>query len=173
MNHLQKIQHKLAALPQIQEALKELQERGKKIVFTNGCFDILHKGHVTYLALAADCGDVLVLGLNSDDSVRRQGKGPDRPVNGYDARATVIASLGFVDFVVEFDSDTPFDLIEAIQPDVLVKGGDYDPQETDKNAKTYIVGRDIVLANKGEVKTINLVKGFSTTGIINKLKNDN
>ncbi len=170
MSHLQKLNQKILNESQLLLELEACKNAGRKVVFTNGCFDILHKGHVTYLAAAADCGDVLVLGLNSDASVRRQGKGDDRPVNNFDARATVIAGLGFVDYVIEFDSDTPYDLIATLEPNVLVKGGDYDPTEEDKEAKKYIVGRDVVLANNGEVKTIDLVDGFSTTNLINKLK---
>lgn len=170
MNHLNQLKNKIVDQAVLLDQLKGYTDAGQKVVFTNGCFDILHKGHVTYLSMAADCGDVLVLGLNSDDSVRRQGKGDDRPVNAFDARATVVSALGFVDFVVEFDSDTPYELIKAIKPDVLVKGGDYDPDVTDEKSKKYIVGRDVVLANGGEVKTIDLVAGFSTTGIIKKLK---
>jgi len=142
----------------------------KKVVFTNGCFDILHKGHVEYLAQAADLGDYLVVGINSDASVQEQGKGEDRPVNKIQARATLLASLGFVDAVIEFDSQTPLSLIENLKPNVLVKGADYDPAITDANSKGYIVGREVVLANGGEVKVIDLVEGYSTTNIINKLK---
>ncbi|NOQ73364.1 MAG: adenylyltransferase/cytidyltransferase family protein [Crocinitomix sp.] len=170
MSHLQKLNQKILNESQLLWELEACRIAGKKVVFTNGCFDILHKGHVSYLAAAADCGDVLVLGLNSDASVRRQGKGDDRPVNDFGARATVIAGLGYVDFVIQFDSDTPYDIIATLKPDVLVKGGDYDPAEADVNSKKYIVGRDVVLANNGEVKTIDLVAGFSTTGLINKLK---
>jgi rfaE bifunctional protein nucleotidyltransferase chain/domain len=170
MSHLQQLNHKIVKEAALLIEVNALKAAGKKVVFTNGCFDILHKGHVTYLGLAADCGDVLVLGLNSDDSVRRQGKGPDRPVNEFDARSTVMAAIGFVDFVVEFDSDTPYDLIQLIPPDVLVKGGDYDPDVTDDTSKKYIVGREVVLGSGGQVKTIDLVDGFSTTGIIKKLK---
>ncbi len=145
------------------------QGEGKTVVFTNGCFDILHRGHVNYLAQAADLGDILIVGLNTDQSVKRQGKGDDRPINSEDARLELLSALFFVDFVVLFDGDTPIDLIEAIQPNVLVKGGDYDPGEGDENAKTYIVGREIVLSKGGSVKTIDLVKGYSTTNIANKL----
>ena len=150
--------------------LPRLNLKKKKIVFTNGCFDILHKGHVVYLNRAADFGDVLVLGLNSDSSVKRQGKGEDRPINNFDSRALIIAGLSCVDYVVEFDDDTPLNLIEKIIPDVLIKGGDYDKNETDKNAKKYIVGRETVLANGGKVEVIDFVQGFSTTSIIQKLK---
>lgn len=173
MNHLQILMDKIVSEKELVESLADLREQGKKVVFTNGCFDILHKGHVTYLAKAADLGGVLVVGLNSDASVRRQGKGDDRPINEFDARALVIASLNFVDFVLFFDEDTPLELIELLRPDVLVKGGDYDPLEEDNSAKKYIVGREVVLGGGGLVKTINLVDGFSTTSILNKLKDDN
>jgi rfaE bifunctional protein nucleotidyltransferase chain/domain len=141
-----------------------------KIVFTNGCFDILHKGHVSYLAEAASLGNRLVVALNTDASVKRQGKGDDRPVNNEDARSIVMSALGFVDMVVFFDKDTPIDLIEKLRPDILVKGADYDPEETDKTSKSYIVGSDIVIANGGEVKAIPLIEGYSTTAIISKLR---
>jgi len=151
------------------QEISALKSQNKKIVFTNGCFDILHKGHVQYLSLAADKGDVLVVGLNSDASVKRQGKGDDRPINNFDARSTIISALGFVSFVVEFDDETPEKLIQEIQPNVLVKGADYDPNETDKNSKKYIVGREVVLAKHGRVEVIDLVQGYSTTSIINKI----
>lgn len=170
MSHLFQLQKKIVSLNNLVQEISALKSQHKKIVFTNGCFDILHKGHVQYLSLAADLGDVLVIGLNSDASVKRQGKGDDRPVNNSDARALILAGLGFVNFVVEFDNDTPLDLIEAIVPDVLVKGGDYDPSETNPDSKKYIVGRDIVLKNNGRVEVIDLVQGFSTTSIIQKLK---
>ncbi len=144
--------------------------KGESIVFTNGCFDILHKGHVTYLAKAADLGNRLVVGLNSDASVKRQGKGDERPINPEDARQTILASLTFVDLVVLFDGDTPEDLISKLQPDVLVKGADYDPNEIDKKSKKYIVGSDAVRANGGNVEVIDLVDGYSTTGIVKKMK---
>ena len=142
-----------------------------RIVFTNGCFDILHKGHVSYLAEAANQGNRLVVALNTDASVKRQGKGDDRPVNGEDARALVLAGLGFVDLIVFFDDDTPLDVIKELNPDVLVKGADYDPNETDATSKKYIVGSDVVKANGGDVVAIPLVEGYSTTSIIQKLRN--
>lgn len=132
-----------------------------KIVFTNGCFDLLHCGHVSYLVKAREMGDLLVVGLNSDDSVRRL-KGQNRPINGQDARALVLASLEMVDYVVIFEEDTPYNLIAKVQPDVLVKGGDY---EVDK-----IVGGDIVRQRGGVVTTIPFVEGFSTTSMISDLK---
>jgi len=129
-----------------------------KIVFTNGCFDILHRGHIEYLSQARDKGAVLIIGLNSDASVKRI-KGEGRPVQDEMTRALVLASLRIVDAVVLFDEDTPYELIKFVQPDVLVKGGDY-TEET-------IVGADIVKANGGEVAVIPLVEGYSTTKILN------
>jgi rfaE bifunctional protein nucleotidyltransferase chain/domain len=131
-----------------------------KIVFTNGCFDILHRGHIEYLSRARDHGAVLIIGLNSDASVKRI-KGEGRPVQDEMSRALVLASLRFVDAVVLFDEDTPYELIKLVKPDVLVKGADY-TEET-------IVGADIVKANGGEVVVIPLVEGYSTTEILKKV----
>jgi len=153
------------------QRIKTWKLKNKKIVFTNGCFDILHKGHVSYLAKAADLGDKLVIALNTDSSVKRLGKGDERPINPQDARLLVIAALGFVDMVILFDNDTPLEIIKLLEPDILVKGADYDPQETDKSSKKYIVGSDIVQAYGGDVKVVELVDGFSTTNIVNRLKN--
>ena len=170
MSRLSAIEDKLVTLEEAQRRMAMWHLKGDKVVFTNGCFDILHKGHVTYLAKAADLGNKLIVALNTDGSVRRQGKGEDRPVNGEDARSTVLASLGFVDLVVLFDENTPEELIRTLLPDVLVKGADYDPDELDPTSKKYIVGSDIVRNNGGEVAVIDLVNGFSTTGIIRKMK---
>ncbi len=139
----------------------ELRTQGKRIVFTNGCFDILHSGHTFYLDEARKLGDVLIIGLNSDESVKRL-KGEGRPVNNQSDRQRVLSALKAVDFVVFFDEDTPFNLIAALKPDCLVKGGDY-TQET-------IVGADIVQSYGGEVVTVPLVPNKSTTNIINKMK---
>lgn len=147
--------------PRLKLILTALREQGKQIVFTNGCFDILHPGHVDLLQRARAEGDVLVLGLNSDASVHRQGKGPGRPVNTFAARAFVLAHLGSVDYVVEFDEDTPYELVRIVQPDVLIKGGDWTPER--------IVGRDVVEAKGGRVLSLPLIKGFSTTGIIERI----
>lgn len=133
----------------------------QRIVFTNGCFDILHRGHVEYLAQAAGFGDKLVLGLNSDISVKRL-KGNSRPINDEMSRAVILASLSFVDKVVFFGEDTPYELIDFIQPDVLVKGGDY--------SINTIVGADIVREKGGEVRVIDFLEGFSTTKTIEELK---
>lgn len=144
--------------------------KGNKIVFTNGCFDIVHRGHIDYLAKASDLGNKLVIGVNSDASVKRLGKSSSRPLQDEQTRAMIIASLHFVSAVVIFDEDTPFDLISLIKPDVLVKGADYDANETNKKSKKYIVGSEVVLANKGLVKTIAFLEGFSTTKIEEKIK---
>lgn len=145
----------------LKEKISELKAEGKKIVFTNGCFDIIHSGHIFYLGEAKKSGDVLVIGLNSDDSVKRL-KGNDRPINNESDRALVLDALKFVDFVTIFEEDTPYELIKLLQPDILVKGGDYKADE--------IVGADIVRENGGEVLIIPYVKGKSTTALINKIK---
>ena len=134
----------------------------KKIVFTNGCFDILHQGHIDYLSKARDLGNVLIVGLNTDASVKRLNKSPERPINKEQARAFLLTSSVLVDAVVMFDEDTPYELIKAVQPDVLVKGADYKTED--------IVGYDIVKARGGEVATIELTQGFSTTELIKKIK---
>lgn len=135
----------------------------QKIVFTNGCFDVLHFGHVHYLLQAKALGDILVVGLNSDDSVRRL-KGPSRPINGEKERAFVLAALSCIDYVIVFEEDTPKELIETVRPDVLVKGGDY--------ALDQIVGADFVTRNGGTVTTLPFVEGFSSTRIIEQLKTE-
>ena len=140
-----------------------LREQGNRIVFTNGCFDILHLGHVDYLRRSAELGDILVVGLNSDESVRRL-KGKGRPIVPEEERATLLAALRPVDYVSIFSEDTPLSLIEAVRPDVLVKGGDYDPGAT--GGSRYIVGEDAVRSHGGEVRVIDLVEGRSTTNII-------
>ncbi len=145
----------------LKSILEAVRKDGKKIVFTNGCFDILHAGHVQYLAEAASLGDCLVVGLNTDESVRRL-KGEGRPVNDESDRALVMSSLRVVDYVTLFDEDTPYNLIDLLKPDVLVKGGDYTVET--------IVGADIVQANGGKVVTIPLLEGRSTTNTINKMK---
>lgn len=144
--------------------------RGEEIVFTNGCFDILHRGHVTYLAKAASLGKRLIVAINSDESVREQNKGPERPINDEYSRQILIASLGFVDQVILFNKQTPLELIEYLTPDILVKGADYDANETDPTSKKHIVGSDHVLKNGGKVSVIELEDGFSTTGLVKKLK---
>jgi rfaE bifunctional protein nucleotidyltransferase chain/domain len=156
-----KLYSKLQTVEQLKSTLTIVNFRDQKIVFTNGVFDILHTGHVDYLSKARDLGHFLVLGLNTDASVKRLNKGPERPINNEKARATVLGALECVDAIVLFDEETPYELIKAIQPDVLVKGSDY--------AIENIVGYDIVKAKGGEVITIDLSQGFSTTNIIKKI----
>ncbi len=160
MDYSTVIQNKIFTQPALMSFLTLARLQSKKIVFTNGCFDILHKGHADYLAKAKNLGDVLVVGLNSDTSTKKL-KGEGRPVNTEDARAFLLASLHVVGAVVLFEEETPYNLIKAVSPDVLVKGADYKPDE--------IAGADIVKANGGRIETIEFLQGFSTTGIINKL----
>lgn len=131
-------------------------------MFTNGCFDILHPGHVDYLSQARDLGSFMVLGLNTDASVKKLNKAPDRPINDENSRAKVLAGLACIDAIVLFDEETPYELIRFLQPDVLVKGDDYQPEQ--------IAGYDIVVAKGGSVKTIPFLKGYSTTALIEKIK---
>ncbi|MET3979437.1 rfaE bifunctional protein nucleotidyltransferase chain/domain [Mucilaginibacter sp. UYP25] len=152
---------KIVALPQLKAAISGWKREGKKVVFTNGVFDLLHLGHITYLSKAAELGDKLIIGLNADASVKRL-KGESRPVNDQNNRAALLAALFFVDAVILFEEDTPRELISELLPDVLVKGADYTVDQ--------IAGAREVLANGGEVKTITLVDGYSSTSIINRIK---
>ncbi|MBU0487572.1 MAG: D-glycero-beta-D-manno-heptose 1-phosphate adenylyltransferase [Bacteroidetes bacterium] len=161
MKILETIQNKILSAHNISTLVREWKQQGKKIVFTNGCFDILHYGHVFYLARAAEEGDILIVGVNSDISVRNI-KGKDRPLTKETARFFQVASLQMVSAVVPFDDNTPFNLIDLIRPDVLVKGADYKPEN--------IVGYDIVMQNGGKVVTVEIAEGFSTTGILDLLK---
>jgi len=148
---------KVVNINEIVQIVKELKSEGKKVVFTNGCFDILHRGHVEYLAKAKELGDVLIVGLNSDSSVK-QIKGDGRPIVSQEDRAFILSNLAFVDYVVIFDEPTPYELISKIIPDVLVKGND--------RAIEDVVGRDIVEANGGRVVLVELTPNRSTTNII-------
>jgi rfaE bifunctional protein nucleotidyltransferase chain/domain len=147
---------KIVDCKHLKTALAERREKGLRIVFTNGCFDIIHAGHIRYLREAKALGDVLVVGLNSDNSVARLK--PGRPVNSENQRAEVLAALEMIDFITLFTEDTPYDLIRAIKPDVLVKGGDWKPED--------IVGSDLV----PEVRSLPFMEGISSTVIINKIR---
>ena len=160
MDKLESITQKIIEIDKLEQVLAFWRFWKYKIVFTNGCFDILHRGHIEYLAKAASTGDVLIIGLNTDSSVQKL-KGKSRPVQDEKARAIILASLHFVDRVILFDEETPYNLIQKIKPDILVKGGDYKPEE--------IVGSDIVKENGGKIITIDIVDGYSTTSIVNKL----
>jgi rfaE bifunctional protein nucleotidyltransferase chain/domain len=153
---------KIKTLQEAKAEIDRLKAIGKKIVFTNGCFDILHVGHSRYLYYAKGMGDYLMVAVNSDRSVKAI-KGPDRPVNNQSDRAEMLAALGCIDCVIIFDEETPLDAIKSLMPDILVKGGDWRVDD--------IVGSDVVAAAGGIVKSIPFVEGFSTTGIINKIEN--
>lgn len=161
MDKIQWITNKIVPRHVLVHRINGLKALGKKIVFTNGCFDILHHGHLDYLVKAASLGNILVIGLNSDASVKKL-KGEERPLNQQGDRAFQMASLLFVDAVCLFEEDTPLELIEAIRPDILVKGGDY-TQDT-------IVGAAAVLNYGGRVEVIPFVDGYSTTGLIERIR---
>lgn len=162
MTHLQTIQSRIYTLETIKPFLGLKRLKNKKLVFTNGCFDILHQGHIDYLSKAADKGDFLLVGVNSDDSVRRLNKGSARPIQAEQSRALLLASLHCVAAVIIFNEDTPLELIQAVKPDVLVKGADWKVEQ--------IVGYDFVRSYGGEVTTIEYLPGFSTTAIESKIK---
>lgn len=161
MSKLQNIEKKVFRPGELKATLNVWRLQQRRIVFTNGCFDLLHLGHIDYLARAADYGDKLVIGLNSDVSTTVL-KGPNRPINDQRSRSMILASLSFVDAVIIFDEETPLDLITWVRPDFLIKGSDYTIPE--------IVGSDIVLKNGGEVHTIDYLPGYSSTLIEKKIK---
>ncbi len=163
MNQKCDFKSKIVTTKKAREMVATWQGQGEKVVFTNGCFDLVHRGHVEYLAKAAEKGSRLILGLNSDSSVQRL-KGPSRPIVDEDSRAVLLAAFEFIDVVVLFEEDTPYELIKAVQPDVLVKGADYNPED--------IVGYDVVTERGGAVETITFVEGFSTTNIIEKISEE-
>jgi len=161
MRYLDKVVDRATAVARVTEA----RRAGKRVVFTNGCFDLLHVGHVRYLADARAAGDLLVVGVNADASVRRLAKGAERPVVPQAARAEVLAALAAVDLVTVFEEDTPAEIIAAIVPDVLVKGADWAPDQ--------VVGREVVEANGGRVLLVPVVEGFSTTALVERLRRIN
>jgi rfaE bifunctional protein nucleotidyltransferase chain/domain len=160
MNIYERLKNKILNLDELENILFQIREKGLTIVFTNGCFDILHKGHIRYLADASELADVFIVGLNTDSSVQRL-KGPHRPLQDQESRAISISALAFVDYVVMFDEDTPLELLKKIKPNILVKGGDYKIEN--------IVGYDLVTSYDGKVISLPLVKGYSTTSIIKKI----
>ena len=161
MSFHEEIKNKILSKEAALQKINLQKSDGKKIVFTNGCFDIIHPGHVDYLAQARDLGGVLVLGLNTDASVKRLNKAPNRPINNELARAAVLAGMACIDYIILFNEETPYELIKFLQPDVLVKGDDYEVEK--------IVGYDVVTANGGKVITIPFLEGFSTTKLIEKI----
>jgi rfaE bifunctional protein nucleotidyltransferase chain/domain len=163
MKKLEVIQNKIFTdSSKISHILAIWRFKGYKIVFTNGCFDLLHLGHIDYLARAAAKGDKLIVGLNTDSSVTRL-KGPDRPITDQHSRAMILAALSFVSMVVLFDEETPYKIITKIQPDILVKGADYNPVD--------IIGYNVVMAKGGKVETIDFLPGYSTSAIEAKIRN--
>lgn len=170
MIQIDSIERKIIPISELSKAIGRWELKGRRIVFTNGVFDILHRGHVTLLAEAAALGDILVMGLNSDASVRTLDKGSDRPINSEHDRAFVLAGLCSVEAIIIFDDSTPYDLIKQIKPDVLIKGGDYDPAQTNSNAKNYIVGSDLQREGGRATVAIDFVEGYSTTSVVNKMK---
>lgn len=161
MTHIESIHSKIHTWETLKTQVATWQAQGKKIVFSNGCFDLVHKGHIDYLNRAADLGDVLVMGLNTDASVSKL-KGPHRPIQDEQSRLLIMAALQCVSAVVLFNEETPYDLIKLVQPDVLVKGSDYQPEN--------IVGYDIVTTKGGTVKTIDFLPGYSTSAIEKRIK---
>ena len=158
MDNLTRISKKIYSRVDLEKMIDNWKQNNNKIVFTNGCFDIVHRGHIDVLSKIADLGDKIIVGINSDKSINKI-KGEKRPIIDQFSRSLLIASIGFIDAVVIFDNDTPLELIESINPDILAKGGDYKVEE--------IVGHNTVIKNGGRVITIPLVKGFSTTNIVN------
>lgn len=152
---------KIKSREHLNDLVKSWQSQGERVVFSNGCFDILHLGHIDYLEKARSLGDRLVIGLNSNKSVSKL-KGENRPINDEEARARMLSALAFVDGVTVFEEDTPKELIEMLLPDILVKGSDYSVEN--------IVGAESVLKNGGKVETIDLVNGYSTTNMIEKIR---
>jgi rfaE bifunctional protein nucleotidyltransferase chain/domain len=160
MNQVKLLQAKISTKTELETQIKNWRHTDQKIVFTNGCFDLLHLGHIDYLAKARDLGDKLIIGLNTDASVQRL-KGSYRPVKDELSRAHILAAMQFVDAVIFFDEETPIDLITWVKPDVLVKGGDYTVEG--------IIGHEIVLENGGSVQTIEFVEGYSSSKLIDKI----
>lgn len=163
MSKLEQLKSKIYTPKKLKSQLAMWAFQNKKTVFTNGCFDILHLGHIDYLSKARDLGDILIIGLNTDKSVRDI-KGKSRPITDEVSRATILASLTFVDAIIYFGEETPYDLINFIQPDILVKGSDYKAED--------IVGYDIVKAKGGEVKTLDFLAGYSTSAIEKKIREE-
>ena len=162
MSHLNTIQKKIFSLDELKTQVDSWKKSGEKIVFTNGCFDIVHRGHIEVLARTADFGDKLIIGLNSDSSIKKL-KGENRPIINEKSRALLLASLTFVDVVVLFSEETPINLISTLLPNILAKGGDYDI--------STIVGHEVVQNNGGEVILVPFVDSFSSTDIIDRIKN--
>ena len=162
MSHHKNLNSKIYNLDILTTKVEQWKKNGNKIVFTNGCFDIIHRGHIELLASTADLGDKLIVGLNSDLSIQKL-KGKDRPIVDEESRAILLSALSFVDAIILFSEDTPLKIISTLLPNVLAKGGDYEIET--------IVGHEIVQQNGGKVKLVSFLNGFSSTNIIEKIKN--
>jgi len=162
MSHLKKINSKIFSLEDLKIQVDTWKKANEKIVFTNGCFDIIHKGHIEVLARTADLGDKLIIGLNSDSSVKKL-KGKTRPIINQNSRSFLLAALNFVDAIIIFSEETPLNLIQTLTPNILAKGGDY--------KISTIVGHEIIQKNGGDVILVPFIDGFSSTNIIDKIKN--
>ncbi|HUM47193.1 MAG TPA: D-glycero-beta-D-manno-heptose 1-phosphate adenylyltransferase [Chitinophagales bacterium] len=160
MNYLPIIEQKIMTVPELKRMIAVWRLKSKKVVFTNGCFDLIHAGHIHLLTTARSFGDVLIAALNTDASVSKLK--PGRPLQDEQSRALIMASFDFIDAVILFDEETPYELIKALQPDVLVKGGDYTPDT--------VVGKDIVESNGGKVELVKYMEGFSTSNIISRIR---
>ena len=172
MQNLTRTDNLFNKIVELEEAIRRVgtwRNAGLKVGFTNGCFDILHEGHVRYLTSASDLSNRLIVAINSDASVKALGKGENRPVNSETSRQLVLAAMSVADIVIVFNEETPLELIKTLLPDVVIKGGDYDPSERDASSKKYIVGADVMDQTGGEVAIIPFVDGFSTTKIIEKI----
>jgi len=161
MSHYQKIKNKLISIEQLDNLISNWKQAGERIVFTNGCFDIIHQGHIDYLSKAADKGTKLIIGVNTDSSVSRI-KGPNRPIQDEHSRMMILAAMEFVDALILFDEETPINLINQVVPNILVKGSDYKAED--------IVGYDTVVNNGGTVETLDFLPGYSTSSIELKIK---
>jgi rfaE bifunctional protein nucleotidyltransferase chain/domain len=162
MSHYQKVKNKIISPKQLENLISGWKQAGERIVFTNGCFDIIHQGHIDYLSKAADKGTKLIIGVNTDSSVSRI-KGPNRPIQDEYSRMMILAAMEFVDALILFDEETPINLINQVIPNILVKGSDYKAED--------IVGYDTVVNNGGKVETLDFLPGYSTSSIEQKIKN--
>lgn len=164
MSNLDKLTNKICSLKMLKKKVVKWKQEGKKIVFTNGCFDLVHRGHIEVLAKTADLGDKLIIGINTDKSIREL-KGKNRPIIDEESRLILLSALAFVDAIILFNDPTPISLISVLQPDILAKGGDYKIED--------IVGSNIVIENGGQVTLVPLTIGFSTTNILDKISKEN
>lgn len=164
MNNLDKLTNKIYSLKTLKKKVVKWKREGKKIVFTNGCFDLVHRGHIEVLAKTADLGDKLIIGINTDKSIREL-KGKNRPIIDEESRSILLSALEFVDAIILFNDPTPINLISLLQPDILAKGGDYKIED--------IIGSNTVIENGGQVRIVPLTIGFSTTNIVDKISKEN